>query len=70
MADIETMNKLGANITCINTAEEAHFQEQQNGVELSSDDVKGGGEAAGRSNLATRSRESNGSPAHIDLAVG
>ncbi|KAF2433252.1 anthranilate synthase component I [Tothia fuscella] len=31
---IETMNKLGANITCINTAEEAHWQEQQSGEEV------------------------------------
>jgi hypothetical protein len=64
------MNKLGANITCINTAEEAHFQEQQNGVELSSDDVKGGGEGGGSSDLASHSSASNGAPVHIDLAAG
>jgi hypothetical protein len=63
------MNKLGANITCINAAEAAHWQEQQHNGEGSSS----GGEASyarmpgDGSEVPTRSEAT---AAHIDLAAG
>ena len=64
---IETINKLGANVKTIETAEKLHYDMQQQQQES--------GSASGRSNgggasLPVRGKEPSTGKAHIDVAAG
>jgi anthranilate synthase component 1 len=60
---IETINKLGANVKTIETAEKLHWEMQQQQQDGSSNGESG-------HSLPVRGKEVPGGKAHIDLAAG
>lgn len=58
---IETINKLKANTTCVETAEQKHYYEQQEDAEVATDPS---------TNVADKLATGNTSKVHIDMAAG